>query len=495
MTERRTPRISLLSGADCERVHEATLDLMRRVGVRFLPEEALSVFRQAGFEITDGDIVRFQPDDVEAALETVPKSVVRRGLSPGFDVEIGGGTLAMGAGSVPLYVIETPSYERRPATLDDLVKFTWLVDGLENLAIGNGVVLPHDVAGSVMHVIWNLNAAVNTSKPSCCWYATTPQMAEDGMAVMSAAAGGTDNLREMKTWAVSICQEGALTWGPSMYGLLGMAQYDVPIEIVPMPIGGSMCPVTMAGTLVHTNMEAISAIVLSQLLRPGCPIIYAPSYGGSMDMRLAAHCFGTPETALQGAAFAQLGHWYGFPTNMMAGLSDAKVPDEQAAYEKMMVLLLPALSGADCITQAGGLLDFGLSASYEQMVIDDEICSQVLNLVTGFDFDDQALATAAIEQVGHGGSYLMHEHTLRHFREELWMPRISNRETYDQWAEAGSKDVVATAAHRAEEILAEHRPVGITGSAAQAAESVVRSICQREGVDSACVEQVMLAKS
>ncbi len=494
MTERRMPRLSLLGDADCEWIHEATLDLLRRVGVCFLPEEALSVFRRAGFEVTDGNIVRFQPNDIEAALKTVPRRVMRRGLAPGFDVDIGGGTLALGAGSVALHVIEAPSYQRRPATLDDMVKFTRLVDGLDNMAIGNSVVLPREVPDAVVHVIWNLNAAINTSKPSCCWYATTPQMAEDGLAIMSAAAGGADKLRDMKTWAVTICPEGALTWGPSLYGLLRMAEYEVPIEVLPMPMSGSMCPVTIAGTLVHANVEAVSAIVLSQLVRPGCPIIYAPSYGGSMDMRLAAHCFGTPETAMQGVGFAQLGRWYGFPTNMMAGISESKAPDEQAAYEKMMVLLLPALAGADCITQAGGLLDFALSASYEQMVIDDEICGQVLKLVRGFAFDDEALALKAIEEVGHGGSYLQHEHTLGHFRQELWMPRISDRSTYDQWAEAGSRDIVQKAAERAEDVLAQHRPIGVTGPAADAAEREARRVCEREGVEDESVDRLMASK-
>jgi len=488
---RRIPRLAVLSDGDCGRIHATTLDLMQRVGVSFLVPEAVDVFRHAGFEILNECTVRFKPAEVEAALMTVPSGFVRKGLTAGFDVSIGGGSLVMGAGSLPLSVIEMPDYRRRRASLDDLARFTRLVDGLSNLVIGNGVVLPHDVPGSVMHAVWNLNAALNTSKPSCCWYATTAQMAQDGIAVMSAAAGGADRLREMKTWAVTICPERTLTWGPSIYGLLGMAGYHVPIEVVSVPMSGSMTPVTMAGTLLQANVEVISAIVLSQLVEPGCPIIYAPSYGGSIDMRTGAHCFGTPETAVQGAAFAQLGRSYGFPTNMMAGISDSKAPDQQAAYEKMMVLLFPALAGADCITQAAGLLDFALSASYEQMVIDDEICSQVLKLAKGFTFDEGTLAAAIIEEVGHGGSFLAHEHTLAHFREELWIPQLSDRRTYDGWDQAERKDINQRARERAEAILAQHRPIGVGGDLAQAAAGVARSICDREGVSPACVDQLM----
>jgi len=244
----------------------------------------------------------------------------------------------------------------------------------------------------------------------------------------------------------------------------------------------------MAGTLVHANAEAISAIVLSQLDRPGCPIIYAPSYGGCMDMATGSHCSGTPEAAFQGAAFAQLGRWYGFPTNMMAGISESKLPDAQAGYEKMMVLLLPALAGAHCITQAAGLLDFALSTSYEQMVIDDEICSQVLHLAKGFPIDEEAFALDAIRKVGHGGHYLEHEHTLRHFREALWLPRLADRRQYDQWASDGRKDIAQRAKEKADQILAEHKPVGVSSDRAAEAQKIVSNIFDREGVDHGAIE-------
>lgn len=494
MKERRTPRLNLLNADDCVRIHQATLELMQSPGVRFIGDEVLAVFRQAGFEVTDDGTVRFRPAEVQAALKTVPTSILRQGLAPGFDASIGGGGLVMGAGSVPLHLIAPDTYERRYATLDDMIKFSWLVDGLEHLAIGNSVVLPHDVPSNIMHALWNLNSAVNLSKPSCCWYATDRQMAEDGVTVLRAAAGGAGKLREMKSWAITICPESPLTWGPSLHGLLVMARHHVPIEVLPMPVCGANAPVTVAGSIVQGNVEALSAMVLAQLVSPGCPVIYAPSYAGSMDMKLGAFCFGSPEAALQGAAFAQLGRWYRFPTNVMAGITDSKVPDEQAGYEKMLVLLFPALAGADCITQAAGLLDFALSTNYEQMVIDDEICSQVLHLVAGMAVDDDALSASVIREVGPGGSYVGHEQTLQRFREALWRPRLSDRTTYETWTGQGSRDIVQRARERAAEILAHHRPVGVPQAQAEAAAEVVCEICRREGIETVHVDRVMAAK-
>lgn len=147
-----------------------------------------------------------------------------------------------------------------------------------------------------MGAIRNRNACLNTVKPSCCWYALDKQTALDTINILSAAVGGIEELKKMKTWAVSITFDSALTWGGSIWGLIEMAKVEIPIEVLPMPFCGSIHPVTIAGTLAQVNAEALSAIVLSQIINPGCPIIYAASYGGIMDMATGNHAFGTPET-------------------------------------------------------------------------------------------------------------------------------------------------------------------------------------------------------
>lgn len=476
-------RYELLTNAELNKIHSATLDIMENLGVKFTQKEALSIFSDANFSVGKDGVVKFKPGEVEEYIKKVPSKFVRKGSSPEYDVDFGSGNLYMGGGSLPIHIMNSDTYERRNPTIEDMVKFTVLVDGLPNFHIGNGVVQPAEVPHNVMHAIWNQNIAVNTSKPSCCWYALDKQTVQDTINILSAASGGIDTLKKNKTWAITICPDSTLTWGRSIWGLIEMAKVEVPIEILPMPFCGSTHPCTISGALVQANAETLGAVVLAQIINPGCPIIYAPSYGGIMDMAVGTHCFGTPESALLGAAAAQLGKWYNFPTNIMTGTTDSKAPDAQASYEKMMTFILPALAGADCMSLTGGMLDFALSANYDQMLIDNEIAGQVQRIRKGFEVNDETLAVHVIKQVGHGGTYLPTEHTLKHFKDEFWFAKLADRTPYETWSAKGKKDILQRAKEEVTEILRNHRPKGISESRKKEVTKVVKEIFRRENVN------------
>jgi len=474
--------LKLLSKKDLENIHTSTLEILEKVGVRFTVAEAREVFSEAGFRV-EKDVVKFKPKDIEDALKKAPSRVLRKGLSSKWDVDLGDEKVYFGVGSLPIWVVES-DYRRRKATYQDLLKFTLLSELLPNFSIGNGVVQPQEIPNSVIHAIWNQNATIRMSKPSCCWYAKDFLVAEDGLRILEAAAGGKDELKRMKTWAITICPDSALQWGESVIGELVMAKAGVPIEILPMPFCGSTHPVTIAGTLVQGNAEALSALVLAQLINPGCPVIYAPSYGGIMDMATGAHSFGAPESALHAAAFAQLGKWYDLPTNMMMGTSDSKVPDGQAIADKIITILLPALAGADCITMAGGLLDFALSASYEQLVIDDEIVGEIKRILQGFEINKESLATEVIKEVGIAGNYIASEHTCKNFRKEFYFPSLFDRTSWEKWEKEGKKDLLVRAKEKVSQILSSHftLPSFLKEERVREVNRIVAEILKREGV-------------
>ena len=221
-----------------------------------------------------------------------------------------------------------------------------------------------------------------------------------------------------------------------------------------------------------------------RFIRKGMRPEYDIEFGnGHLYMGGGSHCFGTPESALYGAAAAQLGKWYNLPTNIMAGTTDSKAPDAQASYEKMMTFILPALTGTDCMSLTGGMLDFALSANYEQMVIDNEIAGQVLRIRRSFDVNDETLAVPVIKEVGHGGTYLPTEHTLKHFKDEFWFAKLADRTPYETWASKGKKDILQRAKERVEEILETHMPKGISKSRKKEVEKIVREIFKREKID------------
>lgn len=475
------------SDDDLEQIHETTLAVLADPGVRFTEEAALSVFRDAGVAV-EGDIVRLRPGVVEDAIGKAPSAFVRQGIDPSCDVKIGDGGLSFAVGSLPIWVVDPASRQRRDATYRDMLDFVTLSDALDNFAIANAVVQPAEIPNSAMHAVWNQTVVGHTVKPACTWYAADQQTALDNVRIFEAAAGGRQALENCCTWSVTVCPSNTLEWGKSVWGILEMAKARIPISLVPTPFRGSMHPVTLAGALAQANAETLAGLVLTQLIRPGCPCIYAPSYGGIMDMSVGAHVFGTPEAALQSAWAARLGKWYGLPVDMMRGVADSKVPDSQAAYEKMMTLLLPALAGADCISQAGAMLGGGLLASFEQLLVDHEIVGQILHIMKGVTVDTDHLALDVIRDVGVAGNYVGHEHTFRHFRNEMHFTEIADRGTWEGWTSAGSMSIVERAADRWREIVAGHARRGIPENRQREVDHVVKDICDREGAAMAWTE-------
>ena len=476
-----------LSDGDLARIHDATMAILADPGVRFTQEPALAIFREAGYEV-DGNIVRFKRKDVEEMVRKAPTSFVRKSVDGSCDAPVGDGSLHFAVGSVPLWVLDPDDYSRRDATYQDMVNFITLSDALEHFTIANPVVQPPTIPVRVMHAVWEQVIVSNTVKPSCTWYATDQQTAVDTIRILEAAQGGREALEKSYTYVVTVCPDSALQWGKSLWGTLELAKAGIPQAFLPMPFLGSTHPVTIAGALVQANAETLAAIVLTQLVNPGCPVTYSPSYGGVMDMSTASHAFGTPESGLYAACATRLGKWYGLPVDMMMGTADSKVPDAQAAYEKMMTLLPPALAGADCITQAGSMLDFALLASYEQLLIDDEMCGQILNMVKGLKVNDETLAVDVIRETGVGGHYVSSDHTYRHFRDVLYFPKLGDRRSWEQWVNDGSKDIVARAKEKWPRIIADHTPRGISEERRRAVDAVVKEICDREGVEMTWLE-------
>ena len=331
--------LGLFAHGEVEEICAAARRILHRKGLRFAVPEVLAVFQRHGFQVSDGDVVHISPQELEEALRTVPRSFVRHGAAAAQDVFIGDGRTKYAIGSLPIWIVEPSSGTgRRPAAYRDFRDFTLLSEALDAYAIGNPVVQPQELPVEVMPVLWNRNNAVRMTKPACCWYATSFPVAEEGLEVLKLAAGGPEALRGLNRWAITICPDSALQWGKSAIGALVMAEAGVPIDILPMPFLGSMYPVTIPGALVQSAAEVLGIVVLSQLVRPGCPVLYSASYGGIMDMASGFHSFGAPESALFGAASAKVGRAFGLPVNMMQGTTDSKCPDAQAAFEKTLAL-------------------------------------------------------------------------------------------------------------------------------------------------------------
>jgi len=463
-------------------IHETSCRLLEDKGVLFVSDEALAIARDAGLRTDpDAHLIYFPRAVVESALGATPQRFLRQGASPEYDCDIGNGQLFLGAGSLPLNLIDAASRVRRRGMYRDLLDFIRLVNQCEYLAIGNAVLKPDDVPDSVVHAVWNQATVKYIAKPACCWYADTVQTAGDTLRILKAAAGGDISLRKKKTWALTACPLSNLKWGHSATGLIEMAKEGVPVELMDTPFPGSLSPVTLAGTLALANANLLAGLCLAQLINRGTPVIYS-MYGGIMDMREARHVFGTPESALYTGAAAGLCRLYRIPSNMTVPAVSSKVPDAQCAYEKMMTALVPTLMGVDCLSLFGGVLDFGLTASYEQMLIDNEMAGQLLRIRKGFEVNPDTLAEDLIRATPHGGHFLDSEHTLRHYRTELFFPRLADRQSYESWSAGGSQDLTQRARDELPKLLGIPLPVVIPSERAAEVDGVVAEILEREGV-------------
>ena len=198
------------------------------------------------------------------------------------------------------------------------------------------------------------------------------------------------------------------------------------------PMCGTTAPVTLAGNVLTHTAETLAGIALVQCVRKGAPGICG-SVGSISDLRTMGNLGGPIERAMLNAAVAQMAQHFEIPFYSTAGTSDAKSVDIQAAYESAMSSVLVAMSGANYIHDAAGLMEFDLTVSYEKLVMDNEILGMCQRVLRGIEVSDDTLATELLISKGPGQDYLAEEHTVMHMREEFFVPRLANRQKRDQF--------------------------------------------------------------
>jgi trimethylamine--corrinoid protein Co-methyltransferase len=216
------------------------------------------------------------------------------------------------------------------------------------------------------------------------------------------------------------------------------------VVITPFLLMGAMSPVSIPATLAQQMAEALTGITLSQLIRPGSPVIFG-SFLSNIDMQSGSPCFGTPESAIGLFCTGQIARRFGLPVRSGGGLTSSPVPDAQAAYEALMTMLPTFMAGINWVMHAAGWLEGGLVAGYEKFVADVQVLEMLQHEFTPIDFDEESLAFGAHTEVGHGGHFLGAEHTMERFRTCFYRPWLNTSENYERWMRNGAKDTAARA--------------------------------------------------
>ena len=434
-------------------IHQASLAVLEHTGIHVEHEQARALFRQGGARV-DGARVYISEQMIEKALSTAPSRVLLAGRDPDNDIVLEDKRVYAGTGGSPTMVLDPGADGVRPATLADLQRMIAVVDKLAHCDFVVMPIYPTDIPAEHVPVNRFYTCLTHTTK-HVMGGVDSAQGAREVIELATLIAGSPEALRArpivsaIACWMVSPLHLDT----PVTEILLTWCGQGLPLALSSAPMAGSTSPVTLAGTLTQLNAEQLSGIVLTQLVRPGTPVLagYIP---GVADMRSGDYLGGTVEFGLMQAAAAQLAHFYGVPIYCSGGMTDAKIPDAQAGYEKMATFLLAAMSGANYIHHAIGMINNMSAASLEQAVIDDEIVGMAMRALRGIELTPETLAVEAIDRVGPGGHYLTDPLTLQYMRSENFQPRVSDRRNRAGWEEAGRQDTRQRAAARAARLLA-----------------------------------------
>ena len=454
--------LSLLTKNEVEMIHTASMEVLERVGVLLQNKKALDILEENGAAVeAERHVVRIPEYLVRDALKYAPSRHRMYSRNPKYDFTIGDGkpyfTNAFGAH----YTIDLETSERRLATLKDLDDFTILSDFYPTVDYVKPNIMPQDLSQDVLQQEMALSMFKNTEK-HCSMLALTPEGWRDVIEMAKILVGGEDEFLNNP----AIIDTGFNNVPPLKYSsdiiemVLECAKYRIPFDISTGALASASGPITLAGMLVQGIVENHAVLVLTQLVGPGTPVMWG-SCATILDQRHGTAAYGSPENGLIHAALVQMAKYYGIPYYGAAGVIDSKVPDAQAAYENTMNALISTLAGADVIHDGVyGILEAGITASFEQFAISNDICGAIKRVARGIRVTEETLAVDIIEHVGHNKNHLTDDTALmftkKHIAEEQWHPWITDRSSRPDWEARGSKDIVERARERTKKILETH---------------------------------------
>jgi len=450
--------VEVFSRDEIHEVHQAVLAILKDPGISIKHEEALDIFKRGGAEVDlEKQVVHIPPAIVEYSLNHAPRFMTVCGRDPKYDLKSYNG-IHYSSGHGATFIIDIDTGERRPATKKDLETNVRIHDALENTHFIFPEIYPQDVPEEVLDRHISQALLSNTEKPVIAT-AFSGKGAKDLLKMGIAIAGSEEALRRRPMFTVSLGIISPFSFEPNRVdALIEMCRFGHPFQIYTIPSTGTTSPVTLAGTLVVMVAELLSGLVLTQLVNPGVPVRLM-GYAGTSDMRSGDFTFGSPEKTLMAAALAQMLRFYGVPMGVHGSTTRANVVDAQVGYETGILNLFSALSGSDVIIECTSASLENTATSFpEQAVIGNEICSFINRILQGIEVNPDTLAVDVIREVGLGGEYLTHTHTMEHFRAEQWDPQLGNRMTMEPWEKDGAMDIRAKAREKLKTILATHQP-------------------------------------
>ena len=453
MFHNKMPKYEILSQEALHKLDQGWRRLVSEIGVEFMSDRALDLFKKAGQSV-EGNNVKFDPDFVMEQVKKAPSEFDVQARNPKNSVHIGGDYMVFSGVYGPPFVRDGDV--RRDATMNDYVNFTKLAQSFPELDSAGGVICePNDASLDTRHIDMTYALQTLTDKIYMGNVVSGPR-AQDVLKMTEIVFGGRENIEKTPATISLINCNSPLRWDDRM--LDSQFEYSAAnqaVVLTPFLLMGAMSPVTIPATLAQQMAEALTGIALSQLIRPGCPVIFG-SFLSNIDMQSGSPQFGTPESAIGLLATGQIARHFNLPWRSGGGLNSSQTTDAQAGYEALMTLMPAFLSGTNWIMHSAGWLEGGLVASYEKFVMDVELIRMLQAQFTPLEIDDASLAFDAHLEVGHGGHFLGAAHTMERFRDCFYRPLLSSSENFERWTRNGSKTTAVRANEIAHKKIAEY---------------------------------------
>ena len=452
--KRNIPECEVMNGSQVERIDAASLDILENVGIHFRDEIALEDWRRAGAKI-EGELVYLDRGLVRELISSIPPDFTYQARNPANNLRLGGKHSVFVPMTGAPFLRDIDDVRRNP-TLDDLAMFHKLSHMLPAMhSSAHHIVEPYDHPISQRHLRITYSSIKHSDK-MFMGMTTSPKNAEDVMD-MCAILFGEEFIQENPVTTGNCNGNSPLVWDETMLGAMrAFAARRQPILCSPFVLGGANTPASVAASVAQLNAEALSALAYTQVVRKGTPAIYG-HFLSTVSMKSGAPMAGTPEISLMNFMIGQMARHYNIPWRTSNTLGGAKTFDAQAGYESATTLSSVIHAGANYIWHSAGWNEAGMHCSVAKFIVDAEQCAMAYRLAEGPKWQDFEAALATVPDIGPGGHYLGHPHTLENFQTAFFMPELFDNNSIEQWQAEGSVEITERALSYAKKLLSEYQ--------------------------------------
>jgi trimethylamine---corrinoid protein Co-methyltransferase len=484
----QTPQFRVLSDRQIEKVYHATLECLERTGVQVRNAEARDLLAAAGADV-DGQRVYIPPHIIQDGVAANPRTFTIWGRPFGRTsassveplrtqdeerrMQIAPDRVYFGPGPTCTYFVDPETGEHRKSRRGDPGLTALVSDALDNIDYVMGLALIDDVTPELSPVYEFAEMIANTAKPVLPWAYSAENVA-DIYQIALAVAGSEEALRRRPFLALFATFQAPLQHtDEDLANSLWAVEHGLPLVYLGGGSAGSTSPITGAGTLVISLAGMLSGLAIMQLKKRGAPVCVG-SAPQPTDLRTARPSYGGPEMSLYSAALSDICRYLELPFMGTAGASESKVVDPQAAIESALQVLLSGLSGAALVHDVG-FLDCADIGSLEMLVMNDELIAMARRVMCGLEISDDTLMLDLIDEVGPGGHFLAERETARRCRQEIWVPKLMDRDPWESWEAAGAETMNDRIAARLNTILATHQPPPLPDGVAEEIEAILQA--------------------